>query len=200
MALLVLCSILGFRRFAAVVQVGVAAFGGLNHLVFKKSGRVEIDHLVLKDKLIEKIFENSLLVWTGIQRDASNVLLRQNKNLNGMIDRYMSLIHDGYDLKELFLDPPEDFLRRFGELLERTWETKKRLEDSISSSLIDDMHAKIRSIGGYGGKLSGAGGGGFCYEIIPKELHAKIINTFGDSRVLNIKHEPFGSRVIQEIF
>lgn len=176
-----------------------AAFGGLNHIIFKKNGRVEIDHLVLQDNLIDRIFENSLLVWSGIQRDASSVLSKQNKKLGGQVDKYKSLIQDVRDCKKLLLNPPQDFLRHFGVLLDRTWATKKSLEDSISSSAIDDIHEQIKSLGGYGGKLSGAGGGGFFYEIIPKELHDVVLSICGTRKVLKVAHEPLGSRLLSEV-
>jgi len=176
-----------------------AAFGGLNHIIFKKNGRVEIDPLVLQDNLIERIFQNSVLVWSGMQRDASSVLSKQNEKLTGLMDMYRSLIKDVQACKELFLSPQEDFLRHFGGLLDSTWKTKKGLEDSISCSSIDDIHSQIKSIGGYGGKLSGAGGGGFCYEIVPDELHPKIIKAFGRARVLKVGYEPLGSRLLNAV-
>ena len=176
-----------------------AAFGGLNHIVFKKNGRVEIDHLVLQDNLIDRIFENSLLVWSGIQRDASSVLSKQNKKLGGQVDRYKSLIQDGKDCKELLLNPSKDFLRNFGVLLDRSWATKKSLEASISSPVIDGIHEQIKSLGGYGGKLSGAGGGGFFYEIVPQELHGVVLGICGPSKVLKVAYEPLGSRLLSEV-
>ena len=111
-----------------------AAFGGLNHIIFKQNGRVEIDHLALPKNLIEKIFENSLLIWTGIQRDASSILSKQNENVVKKRAGYESLINDNKDCKKLMLNPPDDFLKQFGELLEKTWETKKTLEKTISSN------------------------------------------------------------------
>jgi len=176
-----------------------AAFGGLNHIVFKKNGRVEIDQLVLQDYLTERVFENSLLVWSGIQRDASSLLSKQNKKLGDQVQMYKSLIQDGQDCKELLLNPPQDFLRHFGSLLERTWTTKKSLEDSITSTVLDEIHLHIKLLGGYGGKLSGAGGGGFFYEIVPKELQGVIIDFFGPSKVLKVAHEPLGSRLLSEV-
>lgn len=176
-----------------------AAFGGLNHIVFKKSGRVEIDHLVLQDNLVDRIFANSLLVWSGIQRDASSVLSKQNQKLSRQVDRYKSLIQDAQDCKELFLNPPQDFLRCFGNLLDRTWATKKSLEASISSSAIDGIHEQIKLLNGYGGKLSGAGGGGFFFEIVPQELHGAILDLYGPSKVLKVGHEPLGSRLLSQV-
>jgi len=176
-----------------------AAFGGLNHIVFKGNDRVEIDHLVLQDNLIDRIFENSLLVWSGIQRSASTVLSKQNSNVENQLDRYKSLIVDIQDCKELFLEPPKDFLPRFGELLDKTWLTKKKLEESISSNEIDDIHTQVKNLGGLGGKLSGAGGGGFFYEIVPQELHGAILKLYGPSKVLKVAYEPLGSRLLSEV-
>ena len=177
-----------------------AAFGGLNHIVFKKSGRVEIDHLALQDNLIDVIFDNSLLLWSGIQRDASSILLKQNEKLETKIERYKALLQNVQICKELFLNPPKDFLACFGGLLDKTWMTKKSLEDSISSSVIDDIHCQVSSLGGYGGKLSGAGGGGFLYEIIPQDLHGEVLKLLGPSRVLKVAYEPRGSRLLSEVF
>jgi D-glycero-alpha-D-manno-heptose-7-phosphate kinase len=177
-----------------------AAFGGLNHITFKKSGRVEIDHLVLQNNLIDNIFENSLLIWTGIQRDSSSILSKQNKNVAKKLFGYKSLINDSHDCKKMMLNPPADFLSKFGGLLEKTWQTKKSLEGAISSKEMDKLHSEVKSLGGYGGKLSGAGGGGFFYEIVPKEKQAALLNAYGKSRFLKVAYEPFGSRLLSEIF
>lgn len=177
-----------------------AAFGGLNHLVFKKNGRVEIDPLVLQGNLTSKIFENSLLIWSGIQRDATSVLSKQNQTLGSQIAGYKSLIENSRRCKDLFLDPPEDILGLLGDLLDSTWLIKKSLEDSISTSKLDAIHSKIKSFGGFGGKLSGAGGGGFFYEIIPQDLHNKVQKFFGISRVIKVAHEPLGSRLLSEVY
>ena len=177
-----------------------AAFGGLNHIIFRKSGRVEIDHLFLKKDLIDEIFENSLLIWTSIQRDASNILAKQNKNLVKNFASYESIVSDSKSCKKLMLNPPADFLNQFGMLLEKTWKTKKSLEETISSKEMDELHTQVKILGGYGGKLSGAGGGGFFYEIVPKTQHNKLFDVFGKNRFLKVAYEPIGSRLLSEIF
>ena len=177
-----------------------AAFGGLNHIIFKKNGRVEIDHLVLQNNLIDKIFDNSLLIWTGIQRDASSILAEQKKNIEKKLASYESIHNDNIKCKELMLNPPADFLSQFGKLLESTWQTKKSLEGTISSEVMDDMHAQVKSLGGYGGKLSGAGGGGFFYELVPIKKQAMVLDIHGKNRILKVAYEPFGSRLLSEIF
>ena len=177
-----------------------AAFGGLNHIVFKKNGRVEIDHLVLQKNLINEIFDNSLLIWTGIQRDASIILDKQNKSIKSNQAGYSSLIEDTRNCKELMLNPSNDFLIHFGNLLEKSWQTKKSLEKTISSSVMDELHTKVKYLGGLGGKLSGAGGGGFFYEIVTKDNKESMLNIFGNNKVLTVAYEPSGSRLLSEIF
>ena len=177
-----------------------AAFGGLNHIVFKQDGRVEIDHLVLHKKLLDQLFENSLLIWTGIQRDASSILIKQNKNVMEKISNYESMIGDTITCKDLMLNPPDDFLAKFGQLLEKSWQTKRGLDGVISTGEMDAMHDRVKALGGYGGKLSGAGGGGFFYEIVSKDIQEALINTYGRSKCLKVTHEPQGSRLLSETY
>ena len=176
------------------------AFGGINHLVFRKNGRVEIDHLVLDDTLLSQISENSLLIWTGIQRDSSSVLSKQNQSISSNVKRYELLKQDVQRCKQLLLNGQKDFLTEFGALLNDSWAIKKSLEASISSTQINDIHDQVISLGGYGGKLSGAGGGGFFYEIVPQKLHSEIINRYGPDKVLKVAFEPHGSRLLSEVF
>ena len=176
-----------------------AAFGGLNHIKFKSSGRVEIDPIYVRGNLMENLFENSLLIWTGVQREASGVLSKQSKTVPDKFEQYRSLVESCELCKSLIIDSTSDFLREFGVLLEKNWITKKGLEDSISSSPIDDIHDRLKSLGSYGGKLSGAGGGGFLFELIPHENHQAVFELFGPSMVLKVEHEPLGSRILCEV-
>lgn len=177
-----------------------AAFGGLNHFTFKKNGRVEIDHLVLQNNLLNDIFDHSFLIWTGIQRDSTSILAKQNKNIANKTMEYKSLINDNQCCKDLLLNPPIDFLRQFGGLLEKAWQTKKSLEGSISTIEMDKIHDHVKLLGGYGGKLSGAGGGGFFYEIAPKEIQGLLLDAYGKNRFLKVSYEPLGSRLLSEIY
>ena len=176
-----------------------AAFGGLNHITFKSNGRVEIDHLVLQNNLVNNIFDNSLLIWSGIQRDASSILAKQNMQLDSKLDQYKLLAREVTHCKNLMLSASDNFLSDFGEMLDKTWKAKKLLESSISTSGIDEIHTQVKSLGGLGGKLSGAGGGGFLFEIIPSSMQDQILRIYGPSRVLKIGFEPAGSRVLSQV-
>lgn len=177
-----------------------AAFGGLNHICFRRNGRVEIDHLVLQDNLINRVFESSLLVWTGVQRSASTILRRQNTEMESRVQEYDRISKATHELKNLILNPPPNFLELLGELLDRTWDAKKKLEGSISSTEIDDMHLKMKALGSLGGKLSGAGGGGFLYDIVHERHHQDVRDAFGKERVIKIAYEPSGSRLLSEVY
>jgi D-glycero-alpha-D-manno-heptose-7-phosphate kinase len=177
-----------------------AAFGGLNHFCFKKIGRVEIDHLVLQNNLINQVFQNSLLIWTGVQRSASTILHKQNRRIEKQVQEYGHLVNATHELKKLILNPPSNFLELFGALLDKTWEIKKQLEGSISSTEIDATHLQLKAMGSHGGKLSGAGGGGFLYEIIDERGHQKVLTSLGGERVIKIAYEPFGSRLLSELY
>jgi len=176
-----------------------AAFGGLNHIKFRKNGRVDIDHIVAQNQLIDTLFENSLLIWTGIQRNASTVLAEQSKNIKNQTLGYNSLLADLEECKKMLLQHNSNFLNLFGGLLDKSWETKKNLESSVSSNVIDSMHGELKKLGSLGGKLCGAGGGGFLFEIVPVESQNKIIELYGNKRIVKVSAEPLGSRLLSEV-
>jgi D-glycero-alpha-D-manno-heptose-7-phosphate kinase len=177
-----------------------AAFGGLNHIILKKNGRVEIDHLVLQNNLLDGIFKNSLLIWTGISRDATKILYNQTKNIKNKFNEYVSLNNDTKICKNLFLNPKTDFIRNFANILEKSWLTKRNLSEKITSNDLNHLHTSILSNGGLGGKLCGAGGGGFFFEIVPFDKQENIIKMYGKKRVLKVNYEPIGSRLLSKIY
>jgi galactokinase/mevalonate kinase-like predicted kinase len=124
----------------------------------------------------------------------------QNTQIEKRIESYDLLFDATQELKSMILNPPFNFLKIFGELLDKTWSAKKKLEDSISTSEIDAMYLQLKMIGSYGGKLSGAGGGGFLYALIEEKYHQKVLKIFGQARVLKIAYEPFGSRLLSEVY
>jgi D-glycero-alpha-D-manno-heptose-7-phosphate kinase len=176
-----------------------AAFGGLNQMTFKRDGTVTIENLVPRAGLIENIFNNSLLVWTGIQRNAEEILGRQNQSIDSHRDKYDRLLAKINRCRDLLLNPTPNFLKDFGDFIEEAWSTKKSLESSISGSDIDLIHQKVKTVGGFGGKLCGAGGGGFFFEVVHREFHQFVIQELGRHRTLNVGFEPHGSKVLFEL-
>ncbi len=177
-----------------------AAFGGLNHIKFRKDGRVDIDHMSIGQDTIHSIFGNSVLLWTGVQRSASSILEKQIKNADKNVAALLAIKNSITDFKSLLLGPSPIPLQYLGKLLSDTWSLKKQLDENVTSESIDQLYESLTEAGGYGGKLCGAGGGGFVFQVVDPEKIDLISETFGRKKIVRIQHEPFGSRLISEIY
>ena len=116
-----------------------------------------------------------LVFFTGIRRESSDILTRQNQDTQQGDDRVLDSLHQtkqiGYQIKEAL---EWDALDRFGELLHEHWLAKKQRAQQISNADIDRWYAAGRAAGALGGKLLGAGGGGFLMFYCPAEHHPKL--------------------------
>ena len=149
-----------------------AAYGGLNHYTFNTDDTVKIKKIRYTDSIDE--FKKSLIFfYTGRTRESSSILSEQNKNLNDKI--YFNYVREIVDLVKLF----ESNLKKgnidlCGKLIDHNWKLKKLLASNISDNFIDSIYDKAMKLGAFGGKLLGAGHGGFLMLVAPKELHNKI--------------------------
>ena len=142
-----------------------AVYGGFNKIIFKKNGNFNVNKININLNKINNLNKNLLLVYTGYKRTAHDIAksyvnkLRSTKEKH--ILRILSYVKEGeYILKEGKLDD-------FGKLLHESWLEKKRLSTSISNSKIDDIYNRAIKNGALGGKLLGAGGGGFFLFYVP---------------------------------
>ncbi len=140
----------------------VAAHGGVCAYTFNPDGKVNVEPLQLSQKTMQKMADNLLLFFTGETRSAGQVLADQDKRTKSQDGDMINNLHKtkelGFESKEL-LETGE--LRQFAELMHEHWENKKIRSPSMSSSHIDDLYKIARENGAIGGKLVGAGGGGF---------------------------------------
>ena len=140
-------------------------------------------------------FERYLfLVFTGITRKASEVVAQQLRRVNEnrqQLGAMRSMVEQGYDI--LTSDRP---LSEFGALLHQVWEAKRSLDGCISNSAIDETYRRGREAGAWGGKLLGAGGGGFMLFFAPPETHGKLAEVFRDQQVLEVGLNAPGSQII----
>lgn len=173
-----------------------AAFGGLNHFTFGKD-KVNWEPISPTLKLINELESHSLLLWTGIARDANEILKKQNRIFsdggNIEIGRQLSgLASDlNFEMRDGITMP------RLGEFLQEGWRLKKFLAQGISNKKVDGWYETGMWKGAYGGKLLGAGGGGFMYFLAPPYLHDLIIKETGLSKVdFKLEHE--GAKIIYE--
>ena len=140
----------------------MAAFGGLTTLDISKDGSVAVTRLCLSTEVLEQLEGNTLLFYTGGVRDATTILSQQNRDTkeknNGVVGSLSEIKDIGYEIRDSILTGN---IRRFGELLDVHWQVKKRLSNGISNPQIDAWYELAKRNGAIGGKISGAGGGGF---------------------------------------
>lgn len=175
-----------------------AAFGGLNHIVFEKNGNIQVNNLVMPSEQIELLEQNSILLFTGLQRRANVIAgdkvknIKKNKNYE-----YLHSIADltKKSLEEIFYKKKLDF-KIFGEALKEQWELKKKLSLKVSNNQIDEIFYEAYKSGAYGGKLLGAGGGGFVLFLVPKKKQKNFLKNFSKFLHVPFKFDNSGSQII----
>jgi D-glycero-alpha-D-manno-heptose-7-phosphate kinase len=139
-----------------------AAFGGIICLEIDRLGSVKTTPVKLSEDALDQMESNTLLFYTGIKRSASEVLGSQNKNASLNQEKVIQGMHQikkiGLEIREAF---EKEDLQTFGKLLDQHWQTKKTLSDKITQDKIDQWYEIAKKNGVLGGKLMGAGGGGF---------------------------------------
>ena len=172
----------------------VAAWGGLNYMSFESNGMVRVEAQPLPASSVKQLFDSILMFWTGIQRDAGQVLESQNQNTQANLEVLRHMKAQARQLRDMAMNGLD--LDAFGAVLAEGWEFKRTLSHSISSDQIDDWYRAGMGAGAYGGKLCGAGGGGFLMFVAPRERHAGIRRELTHLRELRVQYEPLGARVV----
>ena len=151
-----------------------AAFGGLNVIEFDKNGEVRVAPVTISRKTFMDLDARLLMFYTGSQRATSSILSDQSKRVANEEDKFKAtakMVELVYEMRTALYDGD---LPAFGELLHRNWELKRSLSKGISNALIDEAYAKALEAGATGGKLLGAGGGGFLLVFAEPEHHPKL--------------------------
>jgi D-glycero-alpha-D-manno-heptose-7-phosphate kinase len=172
-----------------------AAIGGLNHFCFYPNGGVAVRAVRMPFDSIQNLFGHLMLMWTGLTRSADLVLSEQRSNIDQRFAE-LTAMRDAADHAVQLFESPSFAIEEFGCLLDEAWTLKRRLATSISTPMIDDAYACARKHGAYGGKLCGAGAGGFLLLCVPPEKRAAIRRALPAFTELNIGYEPHGARVL----
>ena len=179
----------------------MAAFGGLNALEISKDGQVSVVRPSLDVELLEALERNILLFYTGNTRNAETILLKQDHATRNKEQAVVSSLREIKDVGRAILDAiVHGNLRQFGELMDVHWQVKKRLSDGISNSQIDDWYALAKQNGAIGGKISGAGGGGFLM-LYCEEHKSRLRDAMRRAglRELSFRFEFEGSKVMFDV-
>lgn len=146
----------------------IAAFGGITQLIIDKNGQVEVEHPVIAPEAIEDLEDSLLLFFTGIHRSSGEILKSQNKSTQKGDKQVVDSLHF---IKEIGEDITKSLkhgdIDTFGKLLNTHWQYKLKLSSKISNENINRWYEKGISAGALGGKLIGAGGGGFLLFCCP---------------------------------
>jgi len=172
----------------------LAAYGGFNHISFLPNGEVSVRPVTVTHDRIRELNSHLMLFYTGIKRTASNVAAtyvndieerrRQLRLMKDLVEESISIVNNGQDLTP------------FGELLHEAWQAKRSLSGTVSNSHVDEIYDSAISAGAIGGKLIGAGGGGFILLFVPPHRQKAVREKLNNLIHVPFKFEFSGSQII----
>lgn len=173
-----------------------AAFGGFNLIEFNKNGEVLVKPIITKKETLLEIEQNLIVFYTGLTRNASSILKEQNDRIQND-DRKVANLLKMVDLTYvLYNEIQNNNTKVFGEILHENWELKKELSNGISNTFIDDCYNAAINSGALGGKILGAGAGGFLLFYVEKNKQKSVINSLSNLKQVEFSFENNGSQII----
>jgi D-glycero-alpha-D-manno-heptose-7-phosphate kinase len=173
------------------------ACGGFNVIKFEANGDFDVSPVILTPEKRANLEGHLMLFFTGISRNrnASDIAKSQIANISSKkreLYRMMNMVGDAKNI----LQDSTDYCKEFGQLLDESWRLKRSLSDKVSTKEIDDMYEAAKNAGAYGGKLMGAGGGGFLILIVKPELQKRVSERLKNLIHVPIKFEFSGSKIV----
>lgn len=173
-----------------------AAFGGFNFIEFNPDDTVFVEPILCRRETLLTLQANLVLFYTGISRSASAVLKNQQEALASSEPKQKTLQRMVELAREMKAELQKNNLDAFGQIIHAGWELKRSITSEISSTEIDRWYDLARKAGAIGGKLLGAGSGGFLLFYAPRERHDAIGRALDGLRQIPVRFEPQGSRII----
>jgi D-glycero-alpha-D-manno-heptose-7-phosphate kinase len=174
-------------------QVAVA-YGGFNHIQFHAQGDISVTPVTIPADRLRDLNSHLMLLYTGIKRTASAIAGTYVNRMNDS-KRQLRMMKDLVDEGLAILNSRQD-LSAFGELLHEAWQAKKSLSPEITNPEVDAIYKQVRAAGACGGKLMGAGGGGFMLLFVPPDLQSTIRDRLNRFLCVPFKFESSGSQII----
>jgi D-glycero-alpha-D-manno-heptose-7-phosphate kinase len=172
----------------------IAAVGGFNVLEFRTEEDIVVTKIPISPQRLTEFEQQIFIVFTGIRRKAAEVVEKQLKKVSEnteTLKQMRLMVDEGWEI--LTGDCP---FSKFGKLLHRAWVAKRSLDGGVSKPEIDRIYQMGLDAGAWGGKLLGAGAGGFILFFAPPELHDNLRKVFADCQVLEVKINAPGSQII----
>jgi D-glycero-alpha-D-manno-heptose-7-phosphate kinase len=172
----------------------MAAYGGLRHVTFHADGEILANPLILPPERVAELKSHLMLFYTGIARTAADVARsyvvgiesrrRQLRIMKELVDESIDVLASGMDI------------RAFGDLLHEAWQAKRSLSAEVSTGEVDDLYERARQAGAIGGKLTGAGGGGFLLLFVAPEQQPAVLEALDGRIHVPFQFESAGSQII----
>jgi D-glycero-alpha-D-manno-heptose-7-phosphate kinase len=171
----------------------IAAFGSLRFMEFMPSGEVICQKLELHPRTKTLLEANTMLFFTGITRESASILTEQKANISSRKNQLGQMKQLAHAARDSLIAGDVDAI---GALLHESWQLKKQLASQVSNSVVDQMYSAAREAGAIGGKISGAGAGGFLLLYCPYGRQEAVRSALAGLQELPFKIEPDGTKVI----
>jgi D-glycero-alpha-D-manno-heptose-7-phosphate kinase len=171
-----------------------AAYGGLNRIEFLRDGSFRVNPIILHQERLAEFQDHLMLFFTGLSRIASDVAKSKIENIKARtaeLKQMKEIAHESINLLQ-----SKSPLEEIGQLLDQSWQYKRSLSDKVSNSDIDQIYVAAMKAGATGGKLLGAGGGGFMLFFVKPELQGKVREALKHLVHVPFRFENSGSRVV----
>lgn len=172
-----------------------AAFGGFNRIEFHQNDTFNVSPVILPGERFEELQRHTMLFFTGFSRIASEVAKSKIDNFRNRemeLNCMKAMVDEAIDI----LQNPGDSIDKFGKLLDENWKFKRGLSDRVTNPEIDHIYDEAKRAGALGGKILGAGGGGFLLLFVKPELQVHVRQCLQHLVYVPFKFDNFGSRVI----
>lgn len=169
------------------------AYGGFSQYKFFSDGSVSVSPIVCRKDIIENLKKNLMLFYTGNTRDSRKILSEQSDTIVEKTVMLDDLVNTTDCAVRALYDGDIDY---WGTELDRTWNIKKKFAKGISNSLIDEMYNKAKSAGAIGGKILGAGGGGFMLLYVPQKKQDSVKKELAGFRNITFSCSNEGSKIV----
>lgn len=179
-------------------QIGIqdqyaVAYGGFNRYIFNSDDTVSVTPIRITKELKEQLLSRLMLFYTGNPRDSRAIFTEQKRTAEKKKDIYDSLIEATHQAVKYI---KEDNIDGWGGLLNTTWALKKKFAGGVSNALVDEMYEKALKSGALGGKILGAGGGGFMLLYVPEEKQESLKEALTGFKEIPFAMDMQGSRII----
>jgi len=171
----------------------IAAYGGFNFIKFNRDESVFVDPVICEKKLKNQLNNKLLLFYTGIERISSSILKEQKKNINDNKKYIDTMVNISEKMRQKILN---NDLTAVGNFLHEGWLNKRNVASKVSNKIIDSYYMKAIEAGATGGKISGAGGGGFLLFYCEENFHENVRKALSEIKETPFKFEPQGSKII----